>query len=148
MMRAAIPFALAVTLFAAPLWAAETAAPETEALPSYADAQAAVDAADWPTAQRILAQLIVAQPENADIWNLYGYTSRNMKLAGPALEAYETALKLEPGHLGALEYQGEMFVELKRLDDAKANLARLKDLCGDCEQVVDLEAAIAAAPSE
>jgi predicted Zn-dependent protease len=148
MMRAAIPFALAVTLFAAPLWAAETATPETEALPSYADAQAAVDAADWPTAQRILAQLIVAQPENADIWNLYGYTSRNMKLAGPALEAYETALKLEPGHLGALEYQGEMFVELKRLDDAKANLARLKDLCGDCEQVVDLEAAIAAAPAE
>lgn len=147
-MRAAIPLALALSLVAAPLWGAETAAPETVALPSYADAQAAVDAADWPTAQRILAQLIVAQPENADVWNLYGYTSRNMKLAGPALEAYDTALKLDPDHLGALEYQGEMFVELKRLDDAKANLAKLRDLCGDCEQVVDLEAAIAAAPAE
>jgi len=147
-MRAAIPFALALSLATTALWAAETATPETEALPSYADAQAAVDAADWPTAQRILAQLIVAQPENADVWNLFGYTSRNMKLAGPALEAYETALKLEPDHLGALEYQGEMFVELKRLDDAKANLAKLKKLCGDCEQVVDLEAAIAAAPAE
>ena len=147
-MRAAIPFALALSLATTALWAAETATPGTEALPSYADAQAAVDAADWPTAQRILAQLIVAQPENADVWNLFGYTSRNMKLAGPALEAYETALKLEPDHLGALEYQGEMFVELKRLDDAKANLAKLKKLCGDCEQVVDLEAAIAAAPVE
>lgn len=147
-MRAAIPLCLALT-FGTALWADDTAMPAvTEALPSYADAQAAVDAADWPTAQRILAQLIVAQPENADVWNLYGYTSRNMKLAGPALEAYETALKLEPDHLGALEYQGEMFVELERLDEARANLAKLKKLCGDCEQVVDLEAAIAAAPAE
>lgn len=153
-MRTAIPFALAFTLIAAPLWAADTATPEETApadaapAPSYADAQTAVDAADWPTAQRILAQLIVAQPKNADVWNLYGFTSRNMKLAGPALEAYEMALTLEPNHLGALEYQGEMFVNLKRLDDAKKNLAKLKKLCGDCEEMLDLAAAIAAAPVE
>lgn len=146
-MRAALPLALAL-IFGTALWADDTAMPATEALPTYAQAQTAIDAGDFPTAQRILAQLTVTDPENADVWNLFGYASRNMKLAGPALEAYDTALQLDPEHLGALEYQGELFVELKRMDEAAANLAKLKDLCGDCAQAVDLEAAISAAPVE
>ena len=81
----------------------------------------------------------------ADVWNLFGYASRNMKLAGPALEAYETALKLDPEHLGALEYQGELFITTGKLDQAKANLAKLQVLCGTCEQAQDLEAALKAA---
>lgn len=147
-MKAAVTWAAMLVLVASGAWAADTATPETEAVPTFAEAQAAIDAGEFPTAQRLLAVLTVSEPDNADVWNLFGYASRNMKLAGPALEAYETALKLDPNHLGALEYQGEMFVELKRLDEAKANLAKLKDLCGDCEQAVDLEAAIAAAPVE
>jgi predicted Zn-dependent protease len=153
-MRAAIPLALAISLIASPIWADDTAKPETAApevmaaVPTYAEAQAAIDAADFPTAQRILAQLTVTDPDNADVWNLFGYASRNMNLAGPALEAYDMALTLNPDHLGALEYQGELFVTLDRLDDAQKNLAKLKKLCGDCEQAVDLEAAIAAAPVE
>lgn len=129
-------------------WADDTAMPETVAIPTFAEAQAAVDAADWPAAQRLLAQLVGTEPKNADVWNLLGYTNRNMNLAGPAMEAYDMALALDPNHLGALEYQGELFITLDRLDDAAANLAKLKDLCGDCEQAVDLEAAIAAAPVE
>ena len=147
-MKAAVTWAAMLVLVASGAWAADTATPETEAVPTFAEAQAAIDAGDFPTAQRLLAVLTVSEPDNADVWNLFGYASRNMKLAGPALEAYEMALKLEPNHLGALEYQGEMFVELKRLDEAKANLTKLKDLCGDCAQAVDLEAAIAAAPVE
>ncbi|MDZ7905726.1 MAG: hypothetical protein U5N55_08125 [Cypionkella sp.] len=123
----------------------DSAAPETVALPTFAEAQAAVDAADWPTAQRLLAQLVGAEPKNPDVWNLLGYTNRKMNLAGPAMEAYDTALTLEPNHLGALEYQGELFVTLKRLEDAQKNLAKLKALCGDCEQAEDLESAIAGA---
>jgi len=147
-MRAAIPLTMVVTLLASAGFAADTAAPETVAIPTFAEAQAAVDAADFPTAQRLLAQLVGAEPNNADVWNLLGYTNRNMNLAGPAMEAYEMALTLEPNHLGALEYQGELFVTLKRLEDAQKNLDKLKKLCGDCEQAVDLEAAIAAAPAE
>lgn len=148
-MRTAIPLTLTFALLASPLWAADTAAPETvAAVPTFAEAQAAVDAADYPTAQRLLAQLIIDQPENADVWNLFGYTARNMNLAGPALEAYETALRLDPEHLGALEYQGEMFVQLKRLEDAQKNLDKLQALCGTCEQALDLAAAISAAPTE
>ena len=158
-MKTAAVWAAVLVLAAGAAWADDTAMPAADAktdaaspsdqpAPTLAEAQAAIDAGDFPTAQRLLAQLTVAEPENADVWNLFGYTARNMKLAGPALEAYEMALKLEPNHLGALEYQGEMFVTLKRMDEAKANLAKLKELCGDCEQAVDLEAAIAAAPVE
>lgn len=147
-MRATFPIVLALSMGTA-LMAEDTATPEVVAqTPSYAQAQAAVDAADWPTAQRILAQLVGTEPKNADVWNLLGYTNRNMNLAGPAMEAYDIALSLEPNHLGALEYQGELFITLDRVDDAAANLAKLKSLCGACEQAVDLEAAIAAAPVE
>jgi predicted Zn-dependent protease len=125
----------------------DTAMPQTVAIPTFAEAQAAVYAGNYPAAQRILAQLTVSEPDNPDVWNLFGYASRNMELMGPALEAYETALTLDPNHLGALEYQGILFVQLDRLDDAQQNLAKLKALCTDCEQALDLEAAIAAAPA-
>jgi tetratricopeptide (TPR) repeat protein len=144
-----LPIALiTLALASQPLFAADTTAPETAALPSIEAAKTALDAGDFPTAQRLLAQLAVDQPKNADVWNLLGYTNRNMKLHGPALDAYEMALNLDPKHLGALEYQGELFVTLKRMDDAKANLAKLKDLCKDCEEMQDLQAAIDAAPAE
>jgi predicted Zn-dependent protease len=146
-MRPAIALIL-LALTSQPLLAADTPAPETAALPTMDEAKAAVDAGDFPTAQRLLAQLAVDQPKNADVWNLLGFTNRNMNLAGPALEAYEMALSLDPKHLGALEYQGELFVTLKRLEDAKKNLDRLKSLCKDCEEMQDLQAAIKAAPSE
>jgi predicted Zn-dependent protease len=146
MMRATIPLALLLLIAAGPGFADDSAAPATVAIPTYAEAQAAVDADDFATAQRLLAQLAASEPKNADVWNLLGYTNRNLNLVGPAMEAYEVALSLEPNHLGALEYQGELFVTLKRLDDAQKNLAKLKKLCGDCEEMRDLDAAIGAAP--
>ena len=46
---------------------------------------------------------------------------------------YAYALRLNPNHLGALEYQGELFVQTDRIAKAKANLAKLQGLCGNCE---------------
>ncbi len=58
---------------------------------------------------------------------------------------YAKALDFDPNHKGALEYQGELFVELGQIDKAKANLARLVRLCPQgCEEREDLEKAIAA----
>ena len=59
--------------------------------------------------------------------------------------AYTQALTLNPDHLGALEYQGELFLQTGKPDLAKANLARIKGICGDCEESEDLEKAITAA---
>jgi len=76
---------------------------------------------------------------NADINNLLGFSSRKLKLYKPAGVYYAKALKINPKHLGALEYQGELFVEAKRISDAKKNLAKLKSLCGvTCEEYLDL----------
>ena len=54
------------------------------------------------------------------------------------------ALKLDPKHTGALEYQGVLFIKLNQIDKAKANLALIKTICGNttCESYVDLAKAI------
>ena len=82
-------------------------------------------------------------PNNADINNLLGYSARNLKQYKPAATYYVKALKIDPNHLGALEYQGELFMLTKKTSDAKKNLAKLKSLCGvNCEEYLDLKKAI------
>jgi Flp pilus assembly protein TadD len=82
-------------------------------------------------------------PNNADINNLLGYSARNLKQYKPAATYYVKALKIDPNHLGALEYQGELFMLTKKTSDAKKNLAKLKSLCGvSCEEYLDLKKAI------
>jgi hypothetical protein len=49
---------------------------------------------------------------------------------------------MEPKHLGANEYLGELYLEMKQPDKAKERLAVLKAACGDCEEYEDLENAI------
>ena len=84
-----------------------------------------------------------AFPNNADINNLLGYSARNLKQYKPAATYYVNALKIDPNHLGALEYQGELFMLTKKTSDAKKNLAKLKSLCGvNCEEYIDLKKAI------
>lgn len=80
---------------------------------------------------------------NADINNLLGYTARNLKQYANAAAYYTKALKIDPNHLGALEYQGELFMLTKKSAQAKKNLAKLKSLCGlTCEEYLDLKKAI------
>jgi hypothetical protein len=56
---------------------------------------------------------------------------------------YSKSLSINPKHLGALEYQGELFIQTKKLSLAKKNLEKLKVLCGiNCEEYKDLKAAI------
>jgi len=82
-------------------------------------------------------------PNNADINNLLGYSARNLKQYKPAATYYVKALRIDPNHLGALEYQGELFMLTKKTSDAKKNLAKLKSLCGvNCEEYIDLKKAI------
>jgi Flp pilus assembly protein TadD len=82
-------------------------------------------------------------PSNADIYNLLGYSARNLKQYKTASSYYIKALKIDPKHLGALEYQGELFLLTKKVADAKKNLATLKSLCGTgCEEYLDLKKAI------
>ena len=93
-----------------------------------------------------LASLKIADrnyPNNADINNLLGYSARNLKQNKAAATYYTKALRINPNHLGALEYQGELFMVTKKISAAKRNLAKLKRLCGvNCEEYLELKKAI------
>ncbi len=82
--------------------------------------------------------------DHADVYNLLGFSMRKSgDMKGAALY-YAKALDFDPEHKGALEYQGEMFVQLGRMDRAKVNLVKLVRLCPTgCEEREDLEKAIA-----
>lgn len=119
---------------------------ETEGNSEYETAKTLIKSKqDFAAALPILESLTQEQPDYADAWNLRGFANRKLGNLDAAAEAYSEALRLNPEHLGALEYQGEMFVQMGQLDLAQKNLARLQLLCSPCEEVDDLAAAIAAA---
>ena len=102
-----------------------------------------IEAKNFSAALTALQAVDKSFPNNADINNLLGYSARNLKQYKPAATYYAKALKIDPKHLGALEYQGELFMLTKKTSDAKKNLAKLKSLCGvNCEEYIDLKKAI------
>ena len=54
-----------------------------------------------------------------------GYANRKLGDYPKALDAYEKALRINPDYPHAIEYQGEAFLGLNRLDEAKFNYLRL-----------------------
>ena len=98
---------------------------------------------DFKKARTELIKINNAFPNNADVNNLLGYTSRKLKSYSVSASYYTKALQINPNHLGALEYQGELFVTTKKIASAKSNLAKLLTLCGvNCSEYKDLKKAI------
>ncbi len=96
-----------------------------------------------------LAELtpMLATHQHADVYNLMGFSLRKTGDYKQAYTFYRKALDFNPEHKGALEYLGELYVETGQIEKAKENVALLKKLCpGGCEELEDLEQAIAAAP--
>lgn len=107
---------------------------------------AATSRKDWPAAQAILKDAVVANPGNADYHNLYAYSVR--KGANPDMSLvfkhYNQALSLDPKHKGAHEYIGEAYLMVKNVAKAKEHLAQLDKLCFfSCQEYTDLKNAIA-----
>ena len=67
----------------------------------------------------------------ADVLNEIGFAFRKNNDLDNASKYYLMAVKEDANHLGALEYQGEMFVDLGQKDKALANLNKLRDLVGE-----------------
>ena len=72
---------------------------------------------------------IEAGLEEADRLNLLGFTARKSGRLDVAGKYYDAALTIHPRHTGALEYQGELFIQLGKVDQAKANLMLLEKIC-------------------
>ena len=85
------------------------------------------------------------QTNSADWNNLLGYAQR--KKSPPDLASaeryYQSALKIDPKHKGALEYHGELLLMKNDLLGAEQMLARLDKVCVfSCEEFRDLKQAI------
>jgi tetratricopeptide (TPR) repeat protein len=107
------------------------------------EADALIKQKNFSAALNLLKQADSSYIDNADINNLLGFSSRNLKQFSASARYYQKALRINPNHLGALEYQGELFLQTKKVSAAKKNLAKLKQLCGvNCEEYLDLKKAI------
>jgi Flp pilus assembly protein TadD len=110
--------------------------------PELASARALVKEKRWHAAIGVLARLAVLEP-SADVFNLLAFSQRNAGDFASALDNYMRALALDPDHLGAHEYLGELYVKTGEMEKARALLARLAVLCpAGCEEREDLEKAI------
>ena len=81
----------------------------------------------------------------ADIYNLLGFSYR--KLENPELDksfaAYMMALELDPEHVGAHEYLGELYLMRDQKNQAMKMLSKLESLVGkNAEEYKDLLEAI------
>ncbi len=98
---------------------------------------------DWEGAVNYFKKTVADDAKNAEAYNLMGYSYRRMGQADPAFEAYAKALDIDPRHRGANEYLGETYLLVGDVEKANAQLALLKDLCGNqCRETVKLRKAI------
>ena len=125
-------------------FAADTPSDPPAAADPLAAARDHVEAKRWPAALAELRR--VNATSSADWNNLMGYTLR--KQAPPDLDGaqryYDAALRINPRHMGALEYSGELALMKGDLATAEARVAALAKLCHTpCEQLDDLTKSVA-----
>lgn len=111
--------------------------------PDLTKVRAAIKAEDYGAAIVDLKGLVDQGVLHADVYSLLGFSHRKTADFKSARVYYAKALEFDADHKGALEYQGEMFVELGQIADARKNLERLIKLCpAGCEEREDLETAL------
>ena len=124
-------------------WAMGSDDDDTAAQPDlYKKAESLIDDDKYSEAIPLLQKLVKEKGAYADALNLLGYSYRKSGDAKTALDYYNQALAMEPKHLGANEYLGELYLEMKQPEKAKERLAVLKDACGDCDEYDELEEAL------
>ena len=91
---------------------------------------------DYKSALKTLKKYTKSKKKDSDGWTLLAFTNRKLKNYSEAESLYTKALNLDPDNKVAIEYQGELFVELGRIEEANANLAKLRELCpNSCEEL-------------
>jgi tetratricopeptide (TPR) repeat protein len=109
---------------------APKAAPAAQDTATYNDALALMKKGDalgaqdgardaYGSARVKLQSLVGRSPQFAEAWNALGYTQRKLGSFEDSLASYARALELKPGLPEALEYRGEAYLRLNRIDDAK-----------------------------
>lgn len=108
-------------------------------------ANQAIKAKEYERAISYLNAVVARDDQNAEAYNLLGFSERMRGNLDAAFKHYERALAIDPKHRGAHEYVGETYLLAGNLPKAEEHLAILDKLCFfSCEEYRDLKAAIAA----
>ena len=135
--------AIALLLAASPVSAVDE---DTSGAPDLTAVRAKIKAENFKEAAADLTGMVNNGVQHADVYSLLGFSLRKSGDLTTAATFYTKALETNPEHRGALEYQGEMFVQIGQIDRAKQNLQTLAHLCPQgCEEREDLEEALEAA---
>jgi Flp pilus assembly protein TadD len=141
-MTLVVGLGLAPALMPAPAYAVDNMS-STDA-PDLTSVRAKIKAKDYAAALAELRDL-AEDTQQADVYNLLGFTLRKTGDFKTSLTYYTKALELQPDHKAAREYLGELYVETGNLAKAKEQLAILAKLCpSGCEEREDLQKAISA----
>lgn len=120
--------ALVATLAPIHLGLGAAGAPPSSDLPDLSAVRAKVYAGEYAKALEQLTQL-TKTVQHAEVYNLLGYSLRQLKRYEEAGRWYSEALLYDPEHRPALEYQGELFLVQGNLEGARKNLRYLELLC-------------------
>src|SRR6201987_1179489 len=132
----------APVLLSAPAYAVDNMS-STDA-PDLTSVRAKIKAQDYAAALAELRDL-AEDTQQADVYNLLGFTLRKTGDFKTSLTYYTKALELQPDHKAAREYLGELYVQTGKREKAKEQLAIRAKLCpGGCEEREDLRKAISA----
>ena len=117
---------------------------ESTDAPDLTSVRAMIKARDYVAALKELRD-IAEDTQQADVYNLLGFTLRKTGDFKTSLTYYTKALELQPDHKAAHEYLGELYIEIGNTAKAREQLDALVRLCpGGCEEREDLEKAIEA----
>ncbi|MEM7568320.1 MAG: tetratricopeptide repeat protein [Pseudomonadota bacterium] len=97
-------------------------------------AQKASQDGDLEEAARLYEAAIVADPASVSAYVGLGKTQAALKRPKSAKRYFQTAVKIDPNNLGALEAQSVHYIALGDLMQAEKNINRLRRLCvNGCE---------------
>jgi Flp pilus assembly protein TadD len=137
-----VSLGLAPALVPAPAFAVDNM--ESTDAPDLSSVRAKIKANDYAAALAELRDL-AEDTQQADVYNLLGFTLRKTGDFKTSLTYYTKALELQPDHKAAREYLGELYVQTGNMAKAKEQLAILVKLCpGGCEEREDLQKVISA----
>jgi tetratricopeptide (TPR) repeat protein len=106
---------------------------------AYAEAVGLINQERFADALTVLAHTQAAVGPHPDVLNYMGFASRKLGRFDDALSYYGEALALDPNHLGANEYLGELYIQMGDMARARTQLARLDELCAyGCAQREEL----------
>ena len=112
-----------------------------------AEAQRLASTGRATEANDLLETALAVDPRNRAAYIALGRLAIAARMPGKAIRYYSDALRIEPNDVNALEAQGEAYVQRGAVERARANLARVRTVCGQpCPQAIQLSAAIDRGP--